>query len=578
MDKRNGLNKSIVIFLLLVLLVGIVIFLKNKADEKYEYKIEKITQNDVKYYLLIENEKYGVIDENGEKIVDTKFEKIDIPNPTKDYFVVTEAENKKSYVINKENKLVLSNYSYVEAIHIKRGYDFIPYEKTVLKYKDNNLYGIIDFSSKKITEPVFEDISSLEYKEGNLLVKKNGKYGVINIKGTEIVKTEYDEILADGYYDKKDGYKNAGFILKTRTDYGYKLGYVDRKGKKILEQNYSNIIRLTEMETNDIYLLNYNNGKVGLNKNGKQLLEIEYDDLNFNFNNKLLISKKNVSKGVFDIEGKTILPIDYDDITIGGKYINTTKGNETIIFDVKGNKIDTNFISYNEVNNRFAIIIDQNNTYNIVDRSGNKILREEYAYIEYFKDDYFIVSKDGYTGVIDQNGTPIVPIEFSTIKKIENTNILEATKNSVNEIFIIDENLKVIKGLKNARTEVNESYIKIISDKEVKYFNLKGEEKSYKDLFNNKTLYAYNSNGKWGFVNSQGNIIVDPIYDFVTEQENNVVGYKEKGKWGVMDLSGKKLTDAIYNIDELDVVFLGKFYGVVDKPGSVQIYTNYIEK
>ena len=64
------------------------------------------------------------------------------------------------------------------------------YEKSVLKYSKNGKYGIIDLNGKKITNAVYEEIDTLQFKEGELLVKKDGKYGVINIKGATLVKTQ----------------------------------------------------------------------------------------------------------------------------------------------------------------------------------------------------------------------------------------------------------------------------------------------------------------------------------------------------------------------------------------------------
>ena len=105
-----------------------------------------------------------------------------------------------------EMKCILQ-YESIEAININTISSNIPYEKTVLKYKENGLYGIMDLDGKKITDSIYDEISSIDYKEGCLKVKVEGKYGIINIKGTEIVKPEYDLVLADGYYDEESNMK-----------------------------------------------------------------------------------------------------------------------------------------------------------------------------------------------------------------------------------------------------------------------------------------------------------------------------------------------------------------------------------
>ena len=69
-----------------------------------------------------------------------------------------------------------------------------------------------------------------------------------------------------------------------------------------------------------------------------------------------------------------------------------------------------------------------------MDNNNNLLLKENYAYIEYYRDNYFIVTKNGYTGIINANGSIIVPIEYSTISKIDKTEILEATKIKNNQI------------------------------------------------------------------------------------------------------------------------------------------------
>ena len=109
------------------------------------------------------------------------------------------------------------------------------YEKSVLKYKENDKYGLIDFSGKKITKPIYDEIDSVSYKEGELLVKQNDKFGVINIKGNVIVDIDYAKISVDGYYTDKNQYKYAGYIVSNKTDEGYRYGYISNSGKIIVE-------------------------------------------------------------------------------------------------------------------------------------------------------------------------------------------------------------------------------------------------------------------------------------------------------------------------------------------------------
>lgn len=68
--------------------------------------------------------------------------------------------------------------------------------------------------------------------------------------------------------------------------------------------------------------------------------------------------------------------------------------------------------------------------------------------------------------------------------------------------------------------------------------------------------------GKYGFVNSKGEVLVDYIYD--DAQEQNEYGYaavKSGGLWGAIDSKGNVVIEPTYNLDEnLVIDFIGKFH------------------
>lgn len=130
------------------------------------------------------------------------------------------------------------------------------------------------------------EIETLQFKEGELLVKKDGKYGVINIKGTTLVKTEYDGIESDRYYYEENGYKNAGYIVNETTDEGYRYGYVNIEGKQTIDNKYNDLYRIIEINDKNIYIICAENGKYGLLKNGKKVINNEYQSLLYNEKHK----------------------------------------------------------------------------------------------------------------------------------------------------------------------------------------------------------------------------------------------------------------------------------------------------
>ena len=283
--KRNFIIRNIIIsiILLIVLIVG-GYHIVSEIGKKYE--IEEI--NDYKYFILKQNEKYGVIDNGGNVLIEALYDEVEIPNPEVGVFVCY--KDKQTKVLNENKEELFTKFDNVETIRLNNISSKLMNEKSVLKYFKDGKFGLIDFKGKAITKPVFEEIKGLPYKEGELLVKKDGKYGVLNIKGNYIVKPEFDEIVVDGYYTSENGYRYAGYIVTEITDEGYRKGYYNYKGKKILKNEYNELSRVTNISDSDnIYLIASKNGQYGVIKNKKNIVNNEYQSVSFDKSNNLLL-------------------------------------------------------------------------------------------------------------------------------------------------------------------------------------------------------------------------------------------------------------------------------------------------
>ncbi len=559
-------NKKIIIILAIVIIAVVTLIVTFiRMGKGSTTKTQEITEKDVEYYVLKKEDQYGVIDKLGNIIIEPKYIQVQIPNPTTDLFLCTtdtDIENIKWTAVNKEGQPVLTQYENIEALPINQQTSYVPYEKNILIYKENNYYGIINLKGDKITDAIYEEISGIDYKEGYLKVKKQNSYGVIDTKGKSIIKNEYDNIMADGFYDENTKYQKAGFITRIKTDDGYRFGYANEKGKKVLDTIYNELNRITEIKNDkDIYLVISTNGKYGLTKKGKVILEPEYTEISYDKNSNLLIVTKGNAIGVVDLKGKLILPIDYDFVAIGGDYITANKGETKLVFNTLGEQINTDISNHTTVSKEYSIIIDNDNYYNIVDNSNNKLLKDKYIYLEYFKDDMFIATKDAKTGIIKADESIVVPIKYGTIQKIEDTELLQAIDTQNSKIDLIDEKGKIIEGIEQAKIIKTDDYIKIYSNTDMKYFNLDGKVIYNRELFKGNSIFADCKNGKWGFLNSNGTNITNYEYDYATEQNGNVAGFKVGELWGIISKDGNIILEPTYKIStDSTPKFLGKFY------------------
>ncbi len=51
---------------------------------------------------------------------------------------------------------------------------------------------------------------------------------------------------------------------------------------------------------------------------------------------------------------------------------------------------------------------------------------------------------------------------------------------------------------------------------------------------------------KWGCINNQGKIVIDPIYDDIKDMQNGIAAANYQGRWGYIDSLGTKLIDFKY--------------------------------
>ena len=538
-------------------------------EVQLHYKVEEISE--YKYFTLEQNQKYGVIDRNGNIVIEAEYGAVQIPNPSKAIFVCVKEynENTKEYetvVYNEKKEVLLSNYKNVQAISIYTNVNSTPYEKSVLTYKENGKYGLINLEGKQITKPVYDEISSINYKEGTFLVKQNELEGIINMKGKVIIKCEYESVTSDNYYSENGNKKQAGFIVSKKTEDGYRYGYANYRGTIILNPIYTQLERVTEIANEKgVYFIAFKNGQAGLLKNNKEILNYEYEDIQYNVLGSIFVTKRNGKYGAVNQEGTTILYPEYDNVYTGGMYLNALKDKDIFIFDLNGNKIETDEVSKTKTENaNYYITIDKNNKYKVVDSKDNIIIDKDYTYIEYLPGDYFIVERDSKSGIIDSNGKSVIELKYDSISRINETDVLqmETDKN----IALYNLNMKEIVSMDNAivkEVKDEKSYILLYSDTDFKYLDKEGNILTSQNLFKNNTLFAKNINGKWGFVDKDGNLKVQNNYELVTDfNKYGFAGIKKDGKWGSINQNGEVVQEPTYDLKRNIPEFVGKYYRV----------------
>ena len=153
----------------------------------------------------------------------------------------------------------------------------------------------------------------------------------------------------------------------------------------------------------------------------------------------------------------------------------------------------------------------------------------------------------------------IEPNQYTFMLKIDEKNAIEAvTADGVGDIY--SSSIEKVLSMKNAVLEaINEDYTIIHSNTESAYINKNGQVVSNMEVYLDNNIFAFESNGKWGYKDKTGKVIVEPIYDFSTDVDKyGFGGIVLNGKWGVINSKGEVIKEPSFT---LDTYYLPTFIG-----------------
>ena len=355
------------------------------------------------------------------------------------------------------------------------------------------------------------------YEENILKIKKNGKYGLIDFNGKELVPAEYDEITV------LEGIENSIIIKKDGL-----VGLVNDNGSTIVELSYKEIKNLGDTYKNG-YITVDAQGKYGvISTTKKQILENKYEEIAQLYLDNYYLVKENGAQKLIDSNGKTIIENGFDEIK----------------------SVTSN-----------GIIFVKDSLYGEMNTSGEITIEPKYQYLkEAYRGTYIAKINDKF-GIMDNLQNISLEFNYTGLTYNEKANLFLA-EDAGYKTSIINDRFEV--KLTGILSEINidESYIRMRMNDEYKYYNLKGEEKTNTQILKDNTLFLSKKDGKYGYVDKKGNVVVEHIYDDATEQNQyGFAAVKSNGLWGSIDSNGKVIIEPKYNLESnLIINFIGKWH------------------
>ena len=454
--------------------------------------------------------------------------------------------------------------------------DTVKEKSVILRYfpiYTNGKWGVIDSRGNTIIEPTYDEYIVIPDNQKAIFIcttdvnYNENTYNtiVLNEKGEELFTT-YDTVEAIENYDESNNLWYQAGILKVSKDGKY--GLIDTNGTQIANCEYDSINALKGVENS---LLTEKSGKLGIIDNvGSVIIDNKYREIkpiSTRFEDGYIVKNEDNQYGVITYTKTVAVEEKYDAIKNvygGGKYYIVKENDNWEVVDTEGNKyLDGDYEDIISIAGENAIIENDGN-YGVVSITSEKnVIDIKYDSITYAEGNKYIVADNGKYGIIDDTKKILVDLKYSNISYRAASNLYEGiNKDYTSDLLDSDLNVKLSNVIVS---EVNETkgYIKVRDNDTYKYYNFRFEEKTSQEILNGNTIFlSRNEEGKYGFVDKNGNVVVNYIYDDAREQ--NDYGYasvKQNGLWGSVDSQGRIAVAPSYNLDNnILVEFIGKWH------------------
>jgi hypothetical protein len=545
--------------------------------------------------LLVSNDDlFGVIDKNGNLIIECEYDKI-VPTNVDKYWCLLDG----SWVLlNNQSKIIAkSNYD-----------DLVPAVEGLCYAKKNNLCGVINDKGEEIIPVVYENI--LPFNDELTAVFDNGNYI---------------------FYNKLGEKKDFPQIERIRIDYNTGNWLLNEGAINVRINGQNCFLNTDGIVIGNFYaphLYSFSNGYTSVNSDstngimdlkGNIYFNNQYDYVNEPVNGLFSVIKDNFY-GVINIDGEIIIPIKYDYLSIydDNLILCNLEGKE-ILYDSNGNVIldFKDGITINPSENitesdKAWLNIDIDDKRGFYNMNTKKTIEFQYDWSTGgFDHGIVTVEKDEKFGYVNTEGILIGGQFFDGVayQEDEDTafkeNFSYVKKGEKYAFLSINGTLKT-KFIYNSASQFQDGYA-IVSDKndlfgviDTKFnFVIKCKYSSIKRIGASKPLFIANYEGMFGIIDIKDTVVLNFLFDEIAHIDDNlyyierekigmnslqnqmVVPYNSL-KYGLLDVSNNEITPFIYDQiehfhDDLFKVRLDQLFGIINNKGKVIIKVKYGE-
>lgn len=558
----------------------------NQARVRIPAKYTKIIHNSATEAFIQNDEGWGLFNLNQDVVqVPPMYEDLRRVGPNR---LAMQLEGKFGVVNNANKNIIPPLYD-----DIKDG------KKGFLTFQSKGSYGLMDSLGKHIIQPLYERVEKADY--GWVKVFAENRWGLRTVKDEEVMGTVLLGI----------GDLGPDYAVVQR---GNTKGVINLKGEEVVPVRFEEVRVLED----SLFIVQDRRFFKWYDRQGRiqRTLELEgFDPLHGEMVQRV---QKGKYWGVINLRGQWVVPPRYEQVGLFGQVAKVKRGNkskwEHFYFDARGNPTDT---KYFVVRGREDAIDPDASTLGSIGwfyssgrflwglrnpKTKSSIVPPTFDTVELVPgQDVSIVSKreEGATNfglVHNRSGKDVSNFVFSEINSGDfiNQDVARCTYRVSGKCGLVGIDGKVIavpgasyigefvKGV--ARVNVNGHLvwkrspgIDTLGIRVVQDANLGGRT----------TEFLYCEGGKWGFIDMDGQWLVEPKFETALDYKDGVARVRQNGKWGAVnqqyDFAIKPLYDFIdylHHDSDLTLLTVGlkqDGIGFIDAKGEIAIAPQFGE-
>ena len=373
--------------------------------------------------------------------------------------------------------------------------------KTVFTIEKNGLHGLVDTDMNYICNPIYKYIDKFILDRAIVIVADSSRAD----KRVFSYVDKNGKLINNIFYDVARQFNNPGYASCA---VGGKYGFIDINGNTIIPHQYESCS--DDFDSNGIAIVSTNN-KFGLiNAHNQIICDFKFEKIRRAGEEVPIYSIKQAVNAM--ING----PYETEKVE---KYYLAKQSGKWGTIDINGNWIiEAIYDSIESIYGENIIKIMQNDKWGLAETNGKIIFKPDFDYIYLFNGDFAQVDLNGKSGLIDKTGKLLVSPIYDCLNVY-----------AINKLYIsrVDWQYGIVDIDGNC---IFEPYFDLII--------------ACPDMYG---LAIAKKNDKYGYINSVGKWVCEPIYDYcdeINEAGFGIVGYN--GKHGVINIDMKIVANPIY--------------------------------